>query len=172
MVFDKHIIGEIKQIIRSFGQYQLGNASPGFSRSWVPAETALNTLQDDAEWKHFMERNGNSLFPSDLVDVDPEGLDYPCKNSSYTVPVKTAHMSRQSSVLKNWKDGYFVMTKAGWLHVFPSADLEEDPTPERSIYLPTAILGPHSDATQKQHIFSLEGKGMSGLLHRDGQIFT
>ncbi|KAF9356435.1 hypothetical protein BGX34_009935 [Mortierella sp. NVP85] len=172
MVFDKHIIGEIKQIIRSFAQYQLGNASPGFSRSWVPAETALNTLQDDAEWKHFMERNGNSLFPSDLVDADPEALDYPCKNSPYTVPVKTAHMSRQSSVLKNWKDGYFVMTKAGWLHVFPSADLKEDPNPERSIYLPTAILGPHSDATQKQHVFSLEGKGMSGLLHRDAQIFT
>lgn len=172
MAFDKHVINEIKQTIHSFAQYQLSNASAGFSHSWAPAEKALNALQEDSEWNYFMERNGHLLFPSDLVDADPEALDYPCKDSRYVVPLKTAHMSRRSSVLKNWKDGYFVMTLAGWLHVFSSANPVNDPIPERSIYLPTAILEPHSDPTQKQHVFSLEGKGMSGLLHREGQVFT
>ncbi|KAF9956912.1 hypothetical protein BGZ65_002362 [Modicella reniformis] len=172
MMFEKHVINEIKQIIRNFAQYQLNNAGAEFSQSWAATEGALSVLHEDTEWNHFMGRNGHLLLPSDLVDVDLENLDYPCKNSPYVTPVKTAHMSRQSSVLKNWKDGYFVLTMAGWLHVFASADIANDPMPERSIYLPTAILGPHSDPAQKQHVFSLEGKGMGGLLHREAQVFT
>ncbi|KAK3847009.1 MAG: hypothetical protein J3R72DRAFT_362747 [Linnemannia gamsii] len=171
--FEAHIIKEIKQILAAFAQYQLGHASAGFSQSWAQTEMALQVLQEDTEWCHFLDRHKSHLFPSELVDANPEELDYPCKESPYVVPVKTAHLSRQSSVLKNWKDGFFVLTLAGWLHVFSSSkDLAADSVPERSIYLPTAVLGPHSDSAQKQHVFSLDGKGMGGILHRDAQTFT
>ncbi|KAG0364895.1 hypothetical protein BGX24_004411 [Mortierella sp. AD032] len=171
--FEAHIIKEIKQILAAFAQYQLGHASAGFSQSWAQTEMALQVLQEDTEWCHFLDRHKSHLFPSELVDANPEELDYPCKENPYVVPVKTAHLSRQSSVLKNWKDGFFVLTLAGWLHVFSSSkDLAADSVPERSIYLPTAVLGPHSDSAQKQHVFSLDGKGMGGILHRDAQTFT
>ncbi|KAF9095882.1 hypothetical protein BGX29_009584 [Mortierella sp. GBA35] len=172
--FECHIIKEIKQILAGYAQYQLGHAGAGFSQSWAQTELSLQVLQEDTEWKHFIERHAARLFPSDLVDADPEELDYPCKENAYVIPIKTAHLSRQSSVLKNWKDGFFVLTLAGWLHVFSSSkDLATgDSVPERSIYLPTAVLGPHSDAAQKQHVFSLDGKGMGGILHRDAQTFT
>ncbi|KAG0349635.1 hypothetical protein BGZ54_004303, partial [Gamsiella multidivaricata] len=104
-MFEKHIIGEIKQILSSFGQYQGGTASAGFSQSWAPTETALNTLHEDSEWNHFLERNGSVLFPSDLVDADPAEVKYPSKDSPFVTPLKAAHMSRRSSVLKNWKNG-------------------------------------------------------------------
>ncbi|KAG0328963.1 hypothetical protein BGZ99_003827 [Dissophora globulifera] len=172
MTFEKRIINEIKQIMRIFSQHQIGHASAGFSQSWAPTEMALNVLQEDTEWNNFLSLNGNLLFPSDLVDADPEELDYPCKDSPYVQPLKTAQMSRQSTVLKNWKEGFFVLTMAGWLHVFSSADPIDDPVPERSIYLPTAVLGPHTDPGKKQHVFSLEGKGMGGLMHRSEQTFT
>lgn len=119
-----------------------------------------------------MERNAHRLFPSELVDSNPDDLDYPCKNNPYVLPIMTAHMSRQSSVLKNWKEGFFVLTQAGWLHVFATDDVSQDPLPERSIHLSTAILGPHTEPGQKQHVFSIDGKGMGGLLHRDAQTFT
>ncbi|KAF9135594.1 hypothetical protein BGW39_001920 [Mortierella sp. 14UC] len=171
--FEAHIIKEIKQILTAFAQYQVGHASAGFSQSWAQTEMALQVLQEDTEWLHFLDRHKNHLFPSELVDSNPEELEYPCKDNPYVHPVKTGHLSRQSSVLKNWKDGFFVLTLAGWLHVFSSSkDLGTDSVPERSIYLPTAVLGPHSDSAQRQHVFSLDGKGMGGLLHRDAQTLT
>ncbi|KAF9957748.1 hypothetical protein BGZ72_001461 [Mortierella alpina] len=170
--FEAHIIKEVKQILGSFAEYQTANATNAFIQSWAPTQLALNVLQEDSEWGNFLERHGHRLFPSDLVDANPDDLDYPCKDSPYVVPIKTAHLSRQSSVLKSWKDGYFVLTLAGWLHVFASADLEKDPVPDHSIYIPTSTLGPHTEAGQKQHVFSLDGKGKGGLLHRDAQTFT
>ena len=170
--FEGHIIKEVKQILAAFSRYQLGHANSGFSQSWAPTEMALNVLQEDTEWSYFMERNGHRLFPSELVDTDPDDLDYPCKNNPYVLPIMTAHMSRQSSVLKNWKEGFFVLTQAGWLHVFATDDVSQDPLPERSIHLSTAVLGPHTEQGQKQHVFSIDGKGMGGLLHRDAQTFT
>ncbi|KAF9396823.1 hypothetical protein BGX21_009391, partial [Mortierella sp. AD011] len=172
MGFEKHIINEVKHILTSFAQYELGQSGTGFSQSWAPTEMALNVLQEDSEWNNFMERNHNRLFPSDLVDANPDELDYPCKDSPFVSPIMSAHLSRQSSVLKNWKEGFFVLTLSGWLHVFASADLTRDSVPERSIYIPTATLGPHTEAGQRQHVFSLEGKGMGGLLHRESQTFT
>lgn len=170
--FEAHIIKETKQILSSFAEYQLANASTAFSQSWAPTQQALNILQEDTEWNNFLGLHGHRLFPSELVDANPDDLDYPCKDSPYVHPIKTAHLSRQSSVLKNWKDGYFVLTLAGWLHVFGSADQEKDAVPDYSIYIPTATLGTHSEAGQKQHVFSLDGKGKGGLLHRDAQTFT
>ncbi|KAG0073890.1 hypothetical protein BGZ90_011214 [Linnemannia elongata] len=170
--FEAHTIKETKQILSSFAEYQLANASTAFSQSWAPTQLALNILQEDTEWNNFLGLHGHRLFPSELVDANPDDLDYPCKDSPYVQPIKTAHLSRQSSVLKNWKDGYFVLTLAGWLHVFGSADQEKDAVPDHSIYIPTATLGPHSEAGQKQHVFSLDGKGKGGLLHRDAQTFT
>ncbi|KAF9960347.1 hypothetical protein BGZ70_008631 [Mortierella alpina] len=169
--FESHIIKELKQVLTTFAQHQAGHANAGFSRSWAPTEMALNALQDDAEWNSFLQLNGHQLFPSDLVDTDPSEIDYPGKESAYLVPVKTAHMSRLSSVLKHWKDGYFVLTMAGWLHVFATSN-EDDTVPERSIYLPTTMLGPYSDPGFRQHVFSLEGRGIGGLLHRDGHTLT
>jgi len=172
-IFEAHIVKEIKQILATFAQYQLRHASVGFSQSWAQTEMALQVLQEDTEWRHFLDCYAARLSPSELVDADPEGLDYPCKENPYVVPIKTARLSRQSSVLKNWKDGFFVLTLAGWLHVFSSSkDLATGTMPERSIYLPTSILGPHSHSAQRQHVFSLDGKGMGGLLHRDAQTFT
>ncbi|KAF9136199.1 hypothetical protein BGX30_011312 [Mortierella sp. GBA39] len=172
-IFESHIVKEIKQILAAFAQHQLSHASAGFSQSWAQTEMALQVLQEDTEWRHFLDKNKARLFPSELVDANPEELDYPCKESPYVIPIKTAHLNRQSSVLKTWKDGFFVLTLAGWLHVFSSSkDLGTDSIPERSIHLPTAVLGPHSDSAQKQHVFSLDGKGMGGLLHRDAQTFT
>ncbi|KAF9177668.1 hypothetical protein BGZ51_008468 [Haplosporangium sp. Z 767] len=170
--FEAHIIKETKQILSAFAEYELNSATNAFCQSWAPTQLALNVLDEDSEWNCFMERHGHRLFPSDLVDTNPGELDYPCKNSPYVLPVKAAHLSRQSSVLKSWKEGYFVLTLAGWLHVFSSTDHEKDAVPDHSIYIPTAILGPHSEAGQKQHVFSLEGKGKGGLLHRDAQTFT
>ncbi|KAG0248694.1 hypothetical protein BG011_009998 [Mortierella polycephala] len=170
--FEAHIIKETKQILNSFAEYELNSATSAFSQSWAPTQLALNVLEEDSEWNSFMERHGHRLFPSDLVDTNPDDLDYPCKDSPYILPVKAAHLSRQSSVLKSWKEGYFVLTLAGWLHAFSSADHAKDAVPDHSIYIPTATLGSHSEAGQKQHVFSLEGKGKGGLLHRDAQTFT
>ncbi|KAF9168302.1 hypothetical protein DFQ26_009521 [Actinomortierella ambigua] len=169
--FEAHVIRELKQILSSFAEYYSAN-STSFGTNWVQTDEALKVLEDNSEWEFFLEKYGHQLFPSDLVDVNPDEIDYPCKDNAFVVALKEAHMSRQTSVLKNWKEGYFVMTQAGWLHVFVSADLSSNPVPEQSIYLPTSLLGPHADQGSKQHLFSLEGKGKGGLLHRDTQTFT
>ncbi|KAI8357636.1 hypothetical protein B0O80DRAFT_293574 [Mortierella sp. GBAus27b] len=170
--FEAHTIKEVKQILASFSEYQLAHSSSGFTQSWAPTQLALNVLQEDSEWNNFLERHGHRLFPSEMVDANPDEIDYPCKDSIYVIPAKAANLSRQTSVLKSWKDGYFVFSQAGWLHVFTSSDHEKDHAPDYSIYIPTSTLGPHTEAGQKQHVFSLEGKGKGGLLHKDTQTLT
>ncbi|KAF9310151.1 hypothetical protein BG003_008874 [Podila horticola] len=172
--FEARIVKEVKQILASYAKYNHNNVSPAFNQAWATTETALNALQDNTEWNEFMDRSAYRLFPSELADADLEELDYPGKHNPYVTPIKTAHLSRKSSVLKNWKDGYFVLTMAGWLHVFISAPdvTGTEAAPDRSIYVPTAVLGKHSEPGQKQHVFSLDGKGQGGLLHRDNQTFT
>ncbi|KAK3823503.1 MAG: hypothetical protein J3Q66DRAFT_332046 [Benniella sp.] len=170
--FEAHIIKEVKQILAAYSEYQLNNATNAFAQSWAPTQLALNVLQEDSEWNSFLERHGHRLFPSDMVDANPDEIDYPCKDSPYVAPAKAANLSRQTTIVKSWKDGYFVLTMAGWLHVFVSSDHEKDHTPDHSIYIPTSTLGPHTEAGQKQHVFSLEGKGKGGLLHKDTQTLT
>lgn len=170
--FEAHTIKEVKQILASYSDYQLKNATSAFTQSWAPTQLALNVLQEDSEWNSFLERHGHRLFPSDMVDANPDEIDYPCKDSPYVAPSKKANLSRQTSMLKSWKDGYFVLTQAGWLHVFGSSDHEKDHAPDHSIYIPTATLGPHTEPSQKQHVFSLDGKSKGGLLHKDTQKFT
>ncbi|KAF8978566.1 hypothetical protein BGZ52_005886 [Haplosporangium bisporale] len=172
--FESRIVKEVKQILNSYANYNRNNVSPAFNQSWAAAEAALTALQDNTEWNEFMDRNGYRLFPSELADTDLEEINYPGKQNPYVAPIKTAHLSRKSSVLKNWKDGFFVLTMAGWLHVFTTAPdaTGTEAAPDRSIYVPTAVLGNHSGPSQKQHVFSLDGKGQGGLLHRDNQTFT
>ncbi|KAF9951827.1 hypothetical protein BGZ65_005710 [Modicella reniformis] len=170
--FEAHIIKEVKQILASFSEYHTNNAANAFSQSWAPTQLALNILEEDSEWNNFLEHHGHRLFPSDMVDANPDDIDYPCKDNPYVLPVKSAHLTRQTSMLKSWKEGYFVLTLAGWLHVFASADHEKDYVPDQSIYIPTSTLGPHTEPGQKQHVFSLDGKGKGGLLHKDTQTFT
>ncbi|KAF9290118.1 hypothetical protein BGZ74_000571 [Mortierella antarctica] len=172
--FEARIVEEVKQILISYANYHRNNVSSAFNQAWAATEAALDALQDNTEWNEFMDRNAYRLFPSELADADLKELDYPGKHNPYVTPIKTAHLSRKSSVLKNWKDGYFVLTMAGWLHVFTSAPdvTGTEAAPDRSIYVPTAILGKHSEPGQKQHVFSLDGKGQDGLLHRDNQTFT
>ncbi|KAF9433105.1 hypothetical protein BGZ76_009885 [Entomortierella beljakovae] len=170
--FEAYVIKELKQILASYAEYQLSSGTSAFIQSWAPTEMALNVLQEDSEWESFIERHGHRLFPSDLVDKNPDDIDYPCKDSPYVAPVKTANLSRQSTVLKSWKDGYFVVTLSGWLHVFGSSDHEKDHAPDHSIYIPTSNLGPHAEAGHKQQSFSLDGKGKGGLLHKDAQTLT
>ncbi|KAG0351615.1 hypothetical protein BG005_008879 [Podila minutissima] len=172
--FEARIVEEVKQILISYANYHRNNVSSAFNQAWAATEAALDALQDNTEWNEFMNRNAYRLFPSELADADLKELDYPGKHNPYVTPIKTAHLSRKSSVLKNWKDGYFVLTMAGWLHVFTSAPdvTGTEAAPDRSIYVPTAILGKHSEPGQKQHVFSLDGKGQGGLLHRDNQTFT
>ncbi|KAG0332610.1 hypothetical protein BG004_001173 [Podila humilis] len=174
--FESRIVKEIKRILFAYANVpKRNNAMPsGIDQSWVAPEAALNVLQEKTEWTEFMDRNGYRLLPSELAEADLEELDYPGKQNPFVVPIKTAHLSRKSSVLKNWKDGYFVLTMGGWLHVFTSAQdtAGTETAPDRSIYVPTAVLGKLIETGQKQHMFSLDGKGQGGLLHRDSQTFT
>ncbi|KAG0016036.1 hypothetical protein BGZ81_011423 [Podila clonocystis] len=158
--FEARIIKEVKQILTSYATYNRSNVSSTFTQAWAATEAALSSLQDNTEWNEFIDRNGYRLFPSELADADLEELDYPGKYNPYVTPIKTAHLSRKSSVLKNWKDGFFVLTMAGWLHVFISAPevTGTEAAPDRSIYIPTAVLGQHSEPGQKQHVFSLDAK--------------
>ncbi|KAG0052321.1 hypothetical protein BGZ83_002761, partial [Gryganskiella cystojenkinii] len=170
--FEAHIIKEAKQILATFAQYQVGHANSGFGDSWSYTEASLDYLQPDSEWNEFMARYGHRFLPSHLVDANPDELAYPGSDDKFVAPIKSSHMARQSTVLKAWRNGYFVLTEAGWLHMFGTDDVSTDSMPSRSIYLPTAILGPHQPSGKKYYSFSVEGKGMSGLFHRDTQTFT
>lgn len=56
---------------------------------------------------------------------------------------------------KSYKEGYFVLTPAGFLHEFKSSDVSKTSIPELSIFLFDCTLGPPSHAQARTHKFNL-----------------
>lgn len=99
----------------------------------------------------------------------PQHIDYPGKEDPSVVPVHVGMLERKKRFTKAYKESYYVLTPAGYLHEYATSDPYSQQSPVFSLFLPACTLGPPSSSqTSKSHKFHIEGKRSSAPAHSAG----
>jgi len=117
----------------------------------------MSSLQADSEWIAFSARSDHLLDPETPLR-NPETISYPSKEDPSVLPVHTGLLERKKRFTRAYKESYFVLTAAGFLHEYASSDSSSGGSPLFSLFLPMCTLGPPSTSTSKSHKFHIEGK--------------
>lgn len=129
---------------------------------WAQLAVLMRTVQPTTEWIAFAARTDHLLDP-DTPLRNPEHISYPGKDDPSVIPVHQGILERKHRFTKSYKEGFYVLTPAGYLHEYRSSDLSRNPHPELSLFLPECTLGAPSTVSSRSHKFHLEtGKKSSG----------
>jgi hypothetical protein len=139
--------------------------------TWRTLGHNFSTLTPDREWIAFAARSDHLLDP-DTPLRNPEHIEYPSKEDPSVVPVQVGMLERKRRFTRAYKEGYYVLTPAGYLHEYGSSDPLTQTGPIFSLFLPACTLGPPSSATTaKSHKFHVEDKkDASGMMGKSGII--
>ncbi|KAG0656988.1 hypothetical protein C6P46_006734 [Rhodotorula mucilaginosa] len=97
----------------------------------------LDRLNPEVEWQHFMSLN--YLIPDDTPTRSLDVVDYPDNAHASTKPIKEGILERKKRVVKNWKEAYFVLSSAGFLHEYPDSTTPLS-SPSTSLFLPNCVV--------------------------------
>ncbi|GLB40124.1 putative pleckstrin homology domain [Lyophyllum shimeji] len=167
--FEEGIVRSIQSAWQTFDEWQ-SRSSLAIQDIYRTLATRMSTLAPDREWISFSARSDHLLDP-DTPLRNPEHIVYPSKDDPSVVPVHTGHLERKKRFTRKYRESYFVLTPAGFLHEYASSDpaTHEGITPLFSLFLPACTLGPPSSVRAASHKFHIEGrKDGTGTLKTGG----
>ncbi|KWU43082.1 hypothetical protein RHOSPDRAFT_35341 [Rhodotorula sp. JG-1b] len=97
----------------------------------------LDRLNPEVEWQHFASLN--YLIPDDTPTRSLDVVEYPDSAHASTKPIKEGILERKKRVVKNWKEAYFVLSSAGFLHEYPDSTTPLT-SPSASLFLPNCVV--------------------------------
>ncbi|TIA87160.1 hypothetical protein E3P99_03343 [Wallemia hederae] len=163
--FEEGITSSLQSAWSTFDEWQQ-RMSYEVQESWKGMGQMFTALEPDAEWLAFADRTDHLLDPETPLRQQ-ELIDYPGRDDPSVLPVHVGWLERKKRFTKSYKEGFYVLTPAGYLHEFASPDPKHQGTPSLSLFLPNCTLGPPSHSTTaKSHKFHLEAN-KSGKLSRD-----
>ncbi|KAM0753066.1 hypothetical protein T439DRAFT_323679 [Meredithblackwellia eburnea MCA 4105] len=101
--------------------------------------SSVVSVPPNSEWNYFASRN--HLIPPTTPARALDQISFPGQNDETTLPVKEGVLERKKRFVRNWKDAFFVITPAGYLHEYRSSSAPLS-KPHMSIFLPDATIGP------------------------------
>ncbi|KAM5544910.1 hypothetical protein V8D89_001808 [Ganoderma adspersum] len=123
-------------------------------------------LPPDREWISFAAREDHLVDPETPLR-DPQVINYPSKDDPSVHPVHDGLLERKKRYTRAYKESYYVLTAAGFLHEYASSDPALAHQPLFSLFLPMCTLGPPSTASGKSHKFHIEerkdGSGIANV---------
>ena len=125
--------------------------------TWLGLGVHMRSLEPNAEWIAFASRSDHLLDP-DTPLRNPETIDYPGKEDPSVIPVHQGMLERKKRFTNAYKESFYVLTPAGYLHEHGSSDPIRHPVPELSLFLPECTLGAPSTAAASTHKFHIEGR--------------
>ena len=167
--FEEGIVRSIQSAWQTFDEWQ-SRMSTQVQDTWRTMSLSMAALTPDREWISFAARSDHLLDP-DTPLRNPEAIEYPCKEDPSVIAVHTGLMERKKRFTRSYRESYYVLTAAGYLHEFPTSDPKNTLTPTFSLFLPACTLGPPSSAgKEKSHKFHIEGKKDGTGTIRGGSI--
>jgi len=154
--FEESLIRSIQSAWATYDEW-LSRASLSIQDSWRSVADHMNTLQADTEWIAFSARSDHLLDPETPLR-NPETISYPSKEDPSVLPVHIGLLERKKRYTRTYKESYWVLTPAGFLHEYASSDPSSGHGPIFSLFLPMCTLGPPSEMSSKSHKFHIEGK--------------
>ncbi|TFK35219.1 hypothetical protein BDQ12DRAFT_688422 [Crucibulum laeve] len=156
--FEEGIVRAIQSAWQTYDEWQARAASSS-QDTMRGLATMMAGLEPDREWITFAARSDHLLDP-DTPLRDPEAINYPLKDDPSVIPVHMGHLERKKRFTRTYKESYFVLTPAGFLHEYPNSDpaTATGTSPSFSLFLPMCTLGPPSAPNAKSHKFHIEGR--------------
>ena len=156
--FEEGIVRAIQSAWQTFDEWQ-SRMSAQVQEIWQGLSEHMTSLATDREWISFSARSDHLLDPETPLR-NPETIMFPLKEDPSVIPVHTGTMERKKRFTRTYKENYFVLTPAGFLHEYASSDPESPggQTPAFSLFLPACTLGPPSPSSGKSHKFHIEGR--------------
>ncbi|EMD33535.1 hypothetical protein CERSUDRAFT_87373 [Gelatoporia subvermispora B] len=122
---------------------------------WTGLERDMGALPPDREWIAFAAREDHLVDPeTPLRDV--QNITYPAKDDPSVLPVHSGLLERKKRYTRAYREAYYVLTPAGFLHEYASSDPAQADRPLWSLFLPMCTLGPPSSPQAKSHKFHIE----------------
>jgi hypothetical protein len=156
--FEEGILRAIQSAWQTFDEWQ-SRMSSSVQDTWRALGTHMASLAPDREWISFSARSDHLLDPETPLR-NPDHIHYPSKDDPSVIAVHTGHLERKKRFTRSYRESYFVLTPAGFLHEYASSDPSSSGglIPMFSLFLPACTLGPPSSASAKSHKFHIEGR--------------
>ncbi|PBK59844.1 hypothetical protein ARMSODRAFT_966671 [Armillaria solidipes] len=154
--FEEGIVRAIQSAWQTFDEWQ-SRMSSSVQDTWRILGTQMASLAPDREWITFSARSDHLLDP-DTPLRNQETIVYPSKDDPSVISVHTGLLERKKRYTRTYRESYFILTPAGFLHEYASSDPHEAQTPMFSLFLPACTLGPPSSDRSKSHKFHIEGR--------------
>ncbi|KIM35971.1 hypothetical protein M413DRAFT_449438 [Hebeloma cylindrosporum] len=154
--FEEGIVRSIQSAWATFDEWKT-RASVASQEIFASLSAHLAALPADREWIQFAARSDHLLHPETPLR-DPQLINYPLKNDPSVIPAHTGHLERKKRYTRNYTEGYYVLTPAGFLHEFHSSDptVPAGQNPVFSLFLPSCTLGPASTTRARINKFHIE----------------
>jgi len=154
--FEEGVVRAIQSAWETFDTWS-GRMSSSVQQTWDTMGQLMKSVQPDTEWIAFAARSDHLLDPETPLR-NPEHINYPGKDDPSVIPVHTGLLERKKRFTKSYKEGFYVLTPAGYLHEHASSDsyTGNQSAPRLSIFLPNCTLGAPSGAHATSHKFHIE----------------
>ncbi|KAH8118154.1 hypothetical protein DFH11DRAFT_1503741 [Phellopilus nigrolimitatus] len=156
--FEEGIVRAIQSAWQTYDEWQ-SRMNNSVQDVWRGLGSQMASLAPDREWISFSARSDHLLDPETPLR-NPETIMYPSKEDPSVIPVHIGHLERKKRFTRTYREAYYVLSPAGYLHEYASSDLRTKPQPVFSLFLPACTLGPPSAAN---------GKGKSYKFHIEGR---
>jgi hypothetical protein len=156
--FEEGIVRSVQSAWQTFEEWQ-SRMSSSIQDSWRNLGVHMASLAPDREWISFSARSDHLLDPETPLR-NQEHIEYPSKEDPSVIAVHTGHLERKKRFTRTYRESYFVLTPAGFLHEYASSDPHSHggASPMFSLFLPVCTLGPPSSTASKSHKFHIEGR--------------
>lgn len=153
--FEEGITSSLQSAWSTFDEWQ-SRMSYEVQESWRGMGSMMSSLEPDAEWLAFADRTDHLLDPETPLRSH-DLIDYPGREDPSVLPVHIGWLERKKRLTKSYKEGFYVLTPAGYLHEFSNPDPKQQHVPTLSLFLPNCTLGPPSKSNSaSSHKFHLE----------------
>ncbi|KAG1736308.1 hypothetical protein EDB19DRAFT_1853568 [Suillus lakei] len=156
--FEEGIVRAIQSAWQTYDEWR-SRMTNSVQDTWHTMGRNMVSLAPDREWISFSARSDHLLDPETPLR-NPETVQYPSKEDTSVIAVHTGHLERKKRFTRTYREAYYVLTPAGFLHEFATSDPSQSgsQTPIFSLFLPACTLGPPSTPSSKSHKFHIEGR--------------
>lgn len=155
-LFEASLIQAIQSAWSTFEEWR-SRMDGTIQDTWKILERSMASLAPDREWIAFAAREDHLVDPETPLR-DPMNIQYPSKDDPSVLPVHIGLLERKKRYTRTYKEGYYVLTPAGFLHEYATSDPTQADKPIFSLFLPMCTLGPPSSPKVASHKFHIEGR--------------
>ncbi|CAO1623725.1 unnamed protein product [Parajaminaea phylloscopi] len=172
--FEEGIVRSIQSAWQTFDEWS-GRMSAQVQDTWLGLGVQMRSLQPNSEWIAFAARSDHLIDP-DTPLRNPETIEYPGKEDPSVIPVHQGILERKKRFTKSYRESFYVLTPAGYLHELTSSDPTKAGAPALSLFLPECTLGAPSTIASKSHKWHITAgapqKGIQKAFGRGEHAYT